>query len=67
MFNIPSDFVLCYKSNGTKEDENEPDPNSIEDDKKREQAKKRNWFLKQCEEKGLEMEKQHWKVCLLFS
>ena len=69
-FNIPSDFVLCYKKlpNETEEDVDGTDNfNSMEDGKKREHAEKRHLFLKQCEMNGLEFEKQHWKVCLLCS
>ncbi|KAL5475674.1 hypothetical protein EMCRGX_G025519 [Ephydatia muelleri] len=58
------DFVLCYKKlpNETEEDTDGTDKlNSIEDGKKKEQLKKRYWFLKQCEKNGLQLEKQHWK------
>ena len=66
MVHISSDFVLCYKKlpNETEEDTDGTDKlNSIEDGKKKEQLEKRYWFLKQCEKNGLQLEKQHWKVC----
>ena len=66
MVHISSDFVLCYKKlpNETEEDTDGIDNlNNIEDGKKKEQLEKRYWFLKQCEKNGLQLEKQHWKVC----
>ena len=67
MYILFADFVLCYKKQSHEtEDEVDGTENldSIKDDKKRHEAQKRHWFLKQCEKNGLELEKQHYKVCV---